>query len=92
MASYEETKRDFEYLNKIAPGGDMMEIDASVFDLMANPTKKRAKELYLTAIGCWFRAIGKDMSFAGVPESVLDNPSVIVILEKYGHHIEQNEK
>lgn len=92
MASYEETKRDFEYLNKVASGGDMMEIDAAVFDLMANPTKKRAKEMYRTSIGCWAAAIGRPMDFAGVPTSVLDDPKVIEILEKYGHHIEQNEK
>lgn len=78
---YEKVKRDYLFLNSLYPGGDMMEIDAQVFDLMADPTKKRASQMYESAIQSWFSAIGN--RFAEVPLSVLDNEEVLIIAERY---------
>lgn len=81
-ATYEQAKRDYEYLQSVCPGGDMQEIDAQVFALMANPTKALAKAMYVEAMCCWYRAIGK--SFAGVPETVWQDPEVLRIADRYG--------
>lgn len=60
----------------------MMEIDAQVFELMENPTKTKARDLYVYAILQWFAAIGEDL--AGVPEDVWDNPVVVDIAQRHG--------
>ncbi len=82
--TYEEVKRDFEYIHRLAPGGDMMEIDAAVFELMADPTKARAKKMYESAITQWFEAIGTSELMAGVPVWVWEDERVQAIAEKYG--------
>lgn len=81
--SYDDVKRDYKFLESVAIGGDLVEVDASVFDLMESPTKKKAAELYELAINQWFKAIGS--SIAGIPEDVLENTKVARIAEKYGH-------
>jgi hypothetical protein len=51
---------DQRYLDKLAvswpgEGHDCVEVDAEVFDLMADPTKKRALFMYEHSIEEWFR-------------------------------------
>ena len=54
MVTYEQTKADFLALEEIAEVDDMVEIDAKVMALMADPTKKRAQDMYATCIEFWF--------------------------------------
>ena len=64
MSGYTQTKRDYIYLEdlelKYAQGdleiSDQIGAADEVFDLMADPTKARAREMYITAINAWFRA------------------------------------
>jgi len=83
--SYEEVKQDYLCLESISHGGDMVEIMAEVFELMANPTKTRAKRMYQDAIEQWFSAIGVSR-VAEIPLSVWQHPDVQRIAEKYGHY------
>ena len=82
--TYEIAKKDWNFLNDMCPGGDCMEVDASVFELMANPTKKLAKELYISAIEAWFAAIGRYTGDGGVDIEVLQDAEVIALADKYG--------
>ena len=52
--SYEQDREDYEYLDTIAEVSDMVVIDAAVLDLMRNPTKSKAAEMYRSAIALWF--------------------------------------
>lgn len=58
--SYEQTRRDFEYLEELAEVEDMVTIDAVVWDLMRDPTKKHAEKMYLSSINLWFGEHGGD--------------------------------
>jgi len=51
--SYEQDRADFEYLENIAEVEDMVVIDADVWSLMRDPTKKRAAEMYRCSICLW---------------------------------------
>jgi len=62
--AYAQSRRDFEYLETIIEVSDMVEIDAEMINLMENPTKNNAAEIYQSAIEIWFsehswREIGK---------------------------------
>lgn len=85
--TYDAIKKDFQYLESVCPGGDMAEIDASVFDLMANPTKSRAKLMYESAIKQWFYSVGSKGYQSGgrIEPEVLADSRVQEIGQKYGH-------
>lgn len=57
--TYDETRADFEFLETLCEVVDMVEIDAGVTGLMRNPTKRKAADLYLSAIGLWFQENGR---------------------------------
>lgn len=52
--AYAQDREDFEYLEGIAEVTDMVEIDASVWNLMRNPTKNEAAQMYRASIRLWF--------------------------------------
>lgn len=56
--TYEQARKDFEYLETIAPLDDQVELDSQREELMRTPTKKFAKEMYIAAIELWFREHG----------------------------------
>lgn len=82
---YEEIKKDYNYLASICPVGDMMEIDAQVFELMANPTKSKASKMYKHAIEQWFNDVQKNEPFSEIPDNVKEDSEVLRIAEKYGY-------
>ena len=51
---YEQAKSDYAHLSAIKEQGDCVETDAEVFQLMADPTKKRACFMYEACIDNWF--------------------------------------
>ncbi|TDW21049.1 hypothetical protein EV128_12218 [Rhizobium azibense] len=53
--AYAKARKDFEYLETIAELDDWVEIDGQVRDLMENPSKKKAEELYSACIGLWMQ-------------------------------------
>lgn len=73
---YDQARADFEYLETLAELSDFVEIDASVIDLMRNPTKAKAAELYEAAIRLW---LGEHE----VAHSCVD-PEVRAIAERLG--------
>ena len=83
--TYDQVKEDFNFLHSISSHGDMVEIDASVFDLMENPNKKKAKELYECAINAWFQSITSSPydSDRGISSEVLLNAEVLEIKDRY---------
>lgn len=54
MSKYARARADFEYLESIVEVADLVEVDAQVFDLMQEPTKARAAEMYADCIDFWF--------------------------------------
>lgn len=52
--TYEQARKDFEFLETIAPLDDQVELDSQREELMRNPTKIFAKEMYISAIELWF--------------------------------------
>ena len=72
---YEQARQDFEYLQAIAELNDQVELDSRREELMQNPTKKLASEMYEVAIGLWF---GEH----AIPE---DDDRVIEIVQRYGY-------
>lgn len=54
MSEYDEVKKDYLYLESLDIDADYVDIDSDVFDLMANPTKRRATQMYREAIALWF--------------------------------------
>jgi hypothetical protein len=53
MASYDQARADFEALERLAELDDQVELDALRVDLMRNPTKAFAAEMYETGIRLW---------------------------------------
>lgn len=51
--SYQQARADFEYLESVAEVEDMVAMDADVWSLMRDPTKRRAEEMYLCSIRLW---------------------------------------
>lgn len=74
MASYKQTREDFEYLERIVELTDQVELDAERLYLMQDPTKKRAAMMYESGIDLWFREHGKNHNDLRVDE----------IAERYG--------
>jgi hypothetical protein len=64
MAGYAKAKRDWLFLedleDRYAQGdresSDQINAADEVFNLMADPTKKRATDMYISAIDSWFYA------------------------------------
>jgi len=54
MTHYSTARRDFEWLEQIAELEDQDDLDARREELMQNPTKSRAAEMYQCAIRSWF--------------------------------------
>ena len=82
---YDEIKKDYNYLASICPVGDMMEVDAQVFELMENPTKSKASKMYRHAMEQWFNDIQKNAPFSEIPDDVKEDSEVLRIAEKYGY-------
>jgi len=76
MPPYETVRRDFEYLESVAELDDCVEIDAQMFDLLRNPTKRKAALIYEGAICSWFQE--HQSTFAHDQE-------VVRIANAYGH-------
>lgn len=53
---YREAREAFEYLETLAELEDQVEIDASRLDLMRNPTKALAADMYGRCIALWMGA------------------------------------
>ncbi len=53
--SYAQARKDFEYLEEERLLDDAVEIDAMVFYLMREPTKKKAENMYKACISLWFQ-------------------------------------
>jgi hypothetical protein len=86
--TFDEVKKDSLTLEEIDSNADYMTIEEECWDLMADPTKKRAKQMYASAIRAWFGCIGQSMACGGgllVSEYVLLDQRVIDIGEKYGY-------
>ena len=58
MSRYDKAKADHETLCKMGNGHDLVEVDAECFELMADPTKKRACSMYESSIRFWFDEYG----------------------------------
>lgn len=56
--TYSQTRKDFESLERIAELSDQVELDAERLPLMENPTKKKAQDMYDSAIHLWFHEHG----------------------------------
>lgn len=51
---YTQARSDFEYLETFAELDDQVELDGERENLMRDPTKARAAQMYESAIGLWF--------------------------------------
>ena len=60
--NYDQARKDFEYLETLAELYDQVELDAQRLDLMQNPTKARACQMYKAAIGLWFTEHGSNLT------------------------------
>lgn len=54
MATYAKARTDFEYLESIRELDDQVSLDSRRLELMKNPTKKYAKDMYESGIRLWF--------------------------------------
>lgn len=52
--SYAQVRKDYEYLETFAELDDQVELDAERENLMRDPTKARAAQMYESAISLWF--------------------------------------
>lgn len=52
--SYRQARADFEFLETVAELKDQVELDAMRLELMQNPTRPKAAEMYRIAIRLWF--------------------------------------
>ena len=84
MITYEQAKHDDNRLDEIIECGDTIMFAADeVFDLMADPTKKRAKDMYVRGITQWFEE--RRLENYELPFDVLDFESDIhSIADVYG--------
>ncbi len=55
---YKQARDDFEALEVLAELDDQVELDSERIELMRNPTKARAAEMYISAIELWFNEHG----------------------------------
>lgn len=52
--TYEQARRDFEFLETIIELADQVDLDSERENLMQNPTKKTAGRMYQSAVTLWF--------------------------------------
>jgi hypothetical protein len=52
--NYQQVRKDFEYLETIAQLDDQVELDAERENLMRDPTKAKAAQMYDSGIRLWF--------------------------------------
>ena len=79
--TYDEAKRDYLYLDAICEVDDLVSVDDECFLLMANPTKTKAKGMYVSCIGLWF----DERRLHGNPSMTLEQEiEVSYIAERYG--------
>lgn len=55
MTKYDQACADFEALEAICELDDQVELDSSRLELMQEPTKAKAAELYESGIQLWFQ-------------------------------------
>jgi hypothetical protein len=56
--TYAQARKDFETLEAIAELEDQVELDSDRTELMRNPTKKQAMQMYEAGIRLWFHEHG----------------------------------
>ncbi|MFK4824812.1 hypothetical protein ACI0FM_08490 [Paenochrobactrum sp. BZR 588] len=77
--AYAEVRADFEKLESVIELHDHVELDSARLNLMQNPTKAEAAQMYLSAIGLWFgERRSKYKRQPELPEWVFD------MADKYG--------
>lgn len=54
MVSYAKARADFEYLESVAELDEQVDLDARRLELMENPTKETAADMYCAGITLWF--------------------------------------
>lgn len=74
---YDKARSDFEYLETIAILDDQVELDARRLELMQNPSKATACDMYESGIRLWFKEHGIKWS----------NSRVLAIAEHYNPEI-----
>lgn len=55
MATYKTARSDFEFLETLADLVDQVDLDAEREELMREPTKAHARNMYEDAISLWFK-------------------------------------
>lgn len=91
MITYEQARKDHEYLWDIAPADDMTGAYVDQQDLaklLASPTKATARSCYCSQIEYWFQ-VGPDPSKSGKGHSSLslidwNDPMIEEIAERHG--------
>ena len=83
--TYEQARKDHEYLWSINPANDMTGgyVDQEDLDrLLKNPAKSTARDIYVSQIEYWFQAgpQGKDAA----DEVPWDDPRVVEIAQRHG--------
>jgi hypothetical protein len=73
---HQQAIEDHQYLNRIGCDHDCVEIDAEVFNLMRDPTIKRALRMWESAIAEWFFRYRDELP---------DDARVTEIGIRYGH-------
>lgn len=58
--SYGRTRKDFEYLETLKELDDWVEIDGRVLELMRNPSKQSAEDMYQSCMSLWFTEAVRD--------------------------------
>lgn len=56
---YDRARSAFEFLESVAPLDDQVELDAERENLMRNPTKAKAADMYESGISLWFEEHGQ---------------------------------
>lgn len=57
---YTAARKAFEYLESLAELNDQVGLDSERENLMQEPTKAKAAEMYVSGIGLWFSEHGDD--------------------------------
>lgn len=71
---YAAVRRAFEYLEKLVPLDDQVELDSQRLDLMEEPTRAKAASMYVSGINLWFSEHRANFD---------DNKRVAAIRERY---------
>jgi len=88
LPSYDEVRRDHEYLWKIGPARDMTGGYVDQDDLkclLERPTKACARDCYLKQIGYWFQ-VGPDVR----KDDWTEDREVEAIARAYGYEFERD--